>query len=70
MFLVYGDKGKLRVKGYKSSSFQTDKDNSCSQSGWMFLLNGGVFTWKSLKPKTVEDSTCESKYVAASESTK
>nr|GEZ26783.1 hypothetical protein [Tanacetum cinerariifolium]GEZ27043.1 hypothetical protein [Tanacetum cinerariifolium] len=42
-----------------------DKDDSRSQSGWVFLLNGGSVTWKSSKQDTVTDSTCESEYIAA-----
>ena len=60
----------MRVTGYTDASFQTDRDNSCSQSGWVFLLNGGAVTWKSSKQTTVADSTCESEYIAASEAAK
>ncbi|GKB78481.1 hypothetical protein Tco_0945376 [Tanacetum coccineum] len=44
--------------------WQTDKDDSRSQSGWLFLLNRGAVTWKSSKQDTVADSTCESEYIA------
>nr|GEY00015.1 reverse transcriptase domain-containing protein [Tanacetum cinerariifolium] len=60
MFLVYGREEELRVTGYCDASWQTNKDDSHSQSGWIFLPNGGVVTWKSLKQDTVADSTCES----------
>ncbi|GJZ71899.1 retrotransposon protein, putative, ty1-copia subclass [Tanacetum coccineum] len=48
----------------------TYKDDSHSQYGWIFLLNGGAVTWKSLKQDTVADSTCESKYITACEASK
>ena len=70
MVLVYGAKDKLRVKGYVDASFQTERDDSRSQSGWVFLLNGGAVTWKSSKQDTVADSTCESEYIATCEATK
>ncbi|KAJ9561425.1 hypothetical protein OSB04_006585 [Centaurea solstitialis] len=70
MFLVFGGSEGLRVTGYTDASFQTDVDNSCSQSGWVFLLNGGAVTWKSSKQPTVAESTCESEYIAASEAAK
>jgi len=70
MFLIYGGKDELRVTGYTDASFQTDRDDSRSQSGWVFLLNGGAITWKSSKQETVADSTCESEYIAASEAAK
>ncbi|GKA75201.1 retrotransposon protein, putative, ty1-copia subclass [Tanacetum coccineum] len=38
-------------------NWQTDKDDSRLQSGWIFLLNEGAVTWKSLKQDTVADST-------------
>ncbi|GJY47007.1 hypothetical protein Tco_0436070 [Tanacetum coccineum] len=69
-FLVYGGKEKLRVTGYCNASWQTDKDDTCSQSRWVFLLNGGGVTWKSSKQDTVADSTCESEYIAACEASK
>ena len=48
-FLVYGGENELRVSGYSDASFQTDSDDCCSQSGWVFLLNGGAVTWNSSK---------------------
>ncbi|GKB54529.1 putative RNA-directed DNA polymerase [Tanacetum coccineum] len=69
-FLVYGGEKELRVTGYCDAGWQTDKDDSRSQSGWIFLLNGGAVTWKSSKQDTVADSTCESEYIAACEASK
>ncbi|KAI3791050.1 hypothetical protein L2E82_04605 [Cichorium intybus] len=68
--LILGGSDTLRVDGYTNASFQTDRDNGRSQSGWVFLLNGGAVTWKSSKQETVADSTCESEYIAASEAAK
>ncbi|GJW32258.1 retrotransposon protein, putative, ty1-copia subclass [Tanacetum coccineum] len=70
IFLVYGGEEELRVTGYCDASWQTDKDDSRLQSGWIFLLNRGAVTWKSSKQDTVADSTCESKYIAACEASK
>ncbi|GKB92018.1 retrotransposon protein, putative, ty1-copia subclass [Tanacetum coccineum] len=36
-FLVYGGEEKLRVTGYYDASWQTDKDDSRSQIGWIFF---------------------------------
>jgi hypothetical protein len=68
--LVLGGCDTLRVTGYSDASFQTDRDNFRSQSGWVFTLNGGAVTWKSSKQGTVADSTCESEYIAVSEASK
>ena len=70
MFLVYGGEKELCVKGYSDASFQTDRDDSCSQSGFVFLLNGGAVTWKSSKQDTVADSTTEAEYIALNLATK
>ncbi len=45
-FLIYGGEEELSVKGYTDASFQTDKDNSRSQSGFVFCLNGGAVSWR------------------------
>ena len=70
-FLVYGVwDGELEVKGYVDASFQTDPDDFKSQLGYVFVLNGGAFSWKSGKQDTIADSTTEAEYIAASEATK
>ncbi|KAK8997995.1 hypothetical protein V6N11_012529 [Hibiscus sabdariffa] len=70
VFLVYGGEEELGIKGYIDASFQTDKDDSRSQSGFVFCLNGGAVSWKSLKQDTVADTTTEAEYIAASEAAK
>ena len=42
MFLVYGGDKELVVNGYVDASFDTDPDDSKSQTGYVFLLNGGA----------------------------
>jgi hypothetical protein len=42
MFLVYEGETELIVRGYTDVSFQTDRDDLRSQSGFVFVLNGGV----------------------------
>nr|GEV56423.1 retrotransposon protein, putative, Ty1-copia subclass [Tanacetum cinerariifolium] len=70
MLLVYGGEKELRLTGYYDASWQTYKDDSRLQSGWVFLLNEGAVTWKSSKQDTVADSTCESGYIAACKASK
>ena len=70
VFLVYGGEEELVVTGYTNASFQTDKDNSKSQSGFVFIVNGGAVSWKSSKQETVADSTIEAEYITASEAAK
>jgi hypothetical protein len=68
VFLVYGGEEELTVTGYTDASFQTDKDDSKSQSGFVFTLNGGAVSWKSSKQDTMADSTTEAEYIVAAAS--
>ena len=70
MFLVYGGDKELVVKGYTDASFITDPDDYKSQSGFVFILNGGAVSWKSSKQDTVANSTTEAEYLAAGEAAK
>ena len=66
-FLVYGGESELRVEGYTDASFQTDKDDFRSQSGFIFCLNGGAVSWKSSKQSTIAESTAEAEYIVVSD---
>nr|GEU85379.1 retrotransposon protein, putative, Ty1-copia subclass [Tanacetum cinerariifolium] len=54
MFLVYGvnPKAELRVDCYCDVGFETDRDDAKSQTGYVFILNGGTMDWKSSKQST------------------
>ena len=67
MFLIYGGDKELIISGYVDASFDTDLDDSKSQTGYMFTLNGGAVSWCSSKQSVVAGSTCEAEYIAASE---
>ena len=70
-FLIYrGNEDELVVNCYTDASFQFDKDDLKSQSGFVFYLNGGVISCKSSKQDTVVDSTTEAEYIAASKAAK
>ncbi|GJS91825.1 retrotransposon protein, putative, ty1-copia subclass [Tanacetum coccineum] len=51
MFLVYGGnpEAELRVDCYCDAGFETDRDDTKSQTGYVFILNGGAVDWKSSK---------------------
>jgi hypothetical protein len=68
--LVYGGEEELVVNGYTDASFQTDKDDFRSQSGFVFCLNVGAVSGKSSKQEIVADSTMEALYIAASKAAK
>ena len=67
MFLVYGGEKELIVNGYVDASVDTDPDDSKSQTGYLFLLNGGAVSWCSSKQSIVLGCACEAEYIAASE---
>ncbi|GJV34434.1 retrotransposon protein, putative, ty1-copia subclass [Tanacetum coccineum] len=54
MFLVYGGnlEAELLVDCYCDAGIETDRDNTKSQTGYVFILNGGVVDWKSSKQST------------------
>ncbi|GJX43239.1 retrotransposon protein, putative, ty1-copia subclass [Tanacetum coccineum] len=53
MFLVYGGnpEADLRVDCYCDAGFETDRDDTKSQTGYVFILNGGAVDWKSSKER-------------------
>jgi hypothetical protein len=67
---VFGGEEELVVKGYNDASFQTDADDSKSQSGFVFCLNRVAVSWKSSKQDTIADSMTEVEYIATSKATK
>ena len=67
MSLVYGGDEELGVMGCVDASFDTDPDDSRSQTGYVFEVNGGAVSWKSCKQPVVAQSTMEAEYVAAAE---
>ena len=69
-FLVYGGKRELVVEGYSDASFANDCDDTRSQSGYVFILNGGAVCWRSFKQSTTADSTTQSEVMAAAEASK
>ncbi|GKC03626.1 hypothetical protein Tco_0995236 [Tanacetum coccineum] len=69
MFLVYGrnPEAELRVDFYYDARFETDRDDTKSQTGYVFILNGGAVDWKSSKQCTTAMSAIGAEYIAASE---
>nr|GEZ91722.1 retrotransposon protein, putative, Ty1-copia subclass [Tanacetum cinerariifolium] len=67
MFLVYGGdlKRELRVSCYTDAGYLTDADDLKSQTGYVFVLNGGAVDWKSAKQSIFATSSVEAEYIAA-----
>ena len=64
---MYGGEEELVAKCYADAGFNTDPDDSKSQSGYVFLMNGAAVSWRSSKQSVVTRSSTEAEYVAASE---
>lgn len=67
MFRVYGGEKELIVNGYTDVSFHTDRDDSQSQSGFVFCPNLGAISWKCFKQEMVTYYMSKVKYIAMSE---
>ncbi|GJW80206.1 retrotransposon protein, putative, ty1-copia subclass [Tanacetum coccineum] len=69
MFLVYGGNPstELRVECYCDVDSRLIEMITKSQTGYVFILNGGAVDWKSSKQSTTAMSATESEYIAASE---
>nr|GEW27637.1 hypothetical protein [Tanacetum cinerariifolium] len=67
MFLVYGGnpKAELPVDCYCDVRFKTDRDDTKSHIGYVFILNRGIVDWKSSKQSTTAMSATDSEYIAA-----
>nr|GFA10198.1 retrotransposon protein, putative, Ty1-copia subclass [Tanacetum cinerariifolium] len=72
MFLVYGGnmERELRVSCYTDAGYLTDADNLKSQTGYVFILNGGVVDWKSTKQSIFATSSTYAEYIAAFDASK
>ncbi|GJW83234.1 retrotransposon protein, putative, ty1-copia subclass [Tanacetum coccineum] len=69
MVLVYRAKpeDELKVSYYANASFQTDKDDTKSQTEYVFVLNSRAVDWKSVKQSTTPISSTEAEYIDAAE---
>ncbi|GKD57373.1 hypothetical protein Tco_1290760 [Tanacetum coccineum] len=69
MFLVYGcdSTTELGVTLYTDASWETDRDDLRSQTGFVFVMNGGAADCKSSKQSTTAMSSIEAEYIVAAE---
>nr|GEY43038.1 retrotransposon protein, putative, Ty1-copia subclass [Tanacetum cinerariifolium] len=58
-------KRELRVSCYTDAGYLTDADDLKSQTRYVFVLNGGVVDWKSVKQSIFATSSAEAEYIAA-----
>nr|GFB53815.1 hypothetical protein [Tanacetum cinerariifolium] len=63
-------KRDLMVSCYTDAGYLTDADDLKSQTGYVFVLNGGVVDWKSAKQSNFATSSAEAGYIAAIDASK
>nr|GEY67671.1 retrovirus-related Pol polyprotein from transposon TNT 1-94 [Tanacetum cinerariifolium] len=65
---IYRDRSK--VSCYTDAGYLTDADDLKSQTGYVFVLNGGVVDWNSAKQSIFATSSAEAEYIAAFDASK
>ncbi|GKA40516.1 retrotransposon protein, putative, ty1-copia subclass [Tanacetum coccineum] len=63
-------KRELRISCYTNAGYLTDADDLKSQTGYVFVLNGGAVDWKSAKQSIFATSSAEAEYIAAYDASK
>ncbi|GJU79720.1 hypothetical protein Tco_1282085 [Tanacetum coccineum] len=63
-------KRELGVSCYTDAGYLTDVDDLKSQTGYVFVLNGGAIDWKSTKQGIFTTSSAEAEYIAAYDASK
>jgi hypothetical protein len=64
MQLVFGGKGSAELIGYADSNWAADIDTRRSTTGYVFMLNSSLISWKSQRQHTVATSSTEAEYMA------
>lgn len=64
LMLTYKHVDCLEVVGYSDSDFAGCQDSRKSTLGYVFMLAGGVVSWKSAKETIVASSTMEAEFIA------
>jgi hypothetical protein len=69
MKLVYQRK-KIDLCGFSDASYAEDRLDRKSTSGYIFKMNGGAVSWKSIKQPIVSLSSMEAEYIALASAVK
>ena len=62
--LMYRQIDNLDVIGYSDSDFAGYVDSHKSTSGYIFMMTGGVVSWRSVKQTLTATSTMEVEFVS------
>nr|GEY01038.1 hypothetical protein [Tanacetum cinerariifolium] len=63
-------KRELKISCYTDAGYLTDVDDMKSQTGYVFVLNGGTVDWKSTKQSIFATSSTDAEYIAAFDASK
>nr|CAN81027.1 hypothetical protein VITISV_012091 [Vitis vinifera] len=66
---MYRRTNNLKVVGYSDSDFAGCVDSRKSISGYIFILAGGVISWRSVKQTLTATSTMEAEFISCFEAT-
>ena len=70
MGLLYTRDAHSQVVGYADAGYKSDPKTGKSQTGYIFLKNGGPISWKSVKQTVTATSTHHSELIAFHEATR
>lgn len=59
--------GRQELVAFSDADWASDKETRKSNSGYIFMLNGGTISWKCQKQSCIALSSTEAEYVALSE---
>ena len=65
--LTYRRSDSLEIFGYSDSDFAGCQDSKRSTSGYVFMLVGGVISWRSAKQTLIASSTMATEFIACYE---
>ena len=66
---MYRQTSNLEVVGYSDSDFAGCVNSRKSTSGYIFILAGGVVSWRSVKQTLIATSTMEVEFISYFEAT-
>ncbi|GKB66313.1 hypothetical protein Tco_0927725 [Tanacetum coccineum] len=70
MYDVRCTRPDVAIYCYTGAGYLTDADDLRSQTGYVFVLNGGAVDWKSTKQSIFRTSSTDAEYIAAFDASK
>ena len=70
MSLVFGSGNTKVLTGYANADWAADKNDHCSLTGYVYMMNGGAISWSSCKQHSTAQSSTEAEYMAGAHAAK